>query len=393
MVLRGTQQQERGREENLQEWWFYLELEIHNLVCEWIDEVMNCGYNQQLCDILKGYCTSMTDACLDQVPTQSEEKMVSSHDGKISKVEVLDRLSNLSDDLIHKILSFISLKQAVETSVLSSRWRFIWKSMSYLNISNFVEAFFSYRIKDIEVSFVKLSFSTYFTQWFVKSIFKYVFTHNIPQVTIICSIDYDNIVMPLNFSGSQSLKHLSLIKDTCTTQSRCFIRSLSGCELPELTTLYLSSLTCFISDVRDIDFFKCLLSTCPKLMNLTLKGLKTFESNSVSICHPLLSNLTLEDGDYSVVLVNLVAPRHKNLTIINMPEDFQLVVSAPELASLVCKGYYPVELKTDGFHCLEKADLCVYNTHNAGAHKMVFLLQHVYNVKSLTLNLEIVEVY
>ncbi|KAI3713664.1 hypothetical protein L1987_72247 [Smallanthus sonchifolius] len=34
-----------------------------------------------------------------------------------------DRLSSLPDDLIHKILSFIGIKHAVESSVLSSRWR------------------------------------------------------------------------------------------------------------------------------------------------------------------------------------------------------------------------------------------------------------------------------
>ncbi|KAJ0875454.1 putative F-box domain, leucine-rich repeat domain superfamily, F-box-like domain superfamily [Helianthus annuus] len=46
-----------------------------------------------------------------------------------------DRLSSLPDDLIHKILSFVTIKRAVETSVLSPRWRYIWTSMPYLNFS------------------------------------------------------------------------------------------------------------------------------------------------------------------------------------------------------------------------------------------------------------------
>ncbi|GJV34036.1 F-box domain containing protein [Tanacetum coccineum] len=60
--------------------------------------------------------------------------MGSRHDEKRMNVEG-DRLSSLPDDLIHKILSSISLKQAIETSTLSSRWRYIWTSMPYLDFS------------------------------------------------------------------------------------------------------------------------------------------------------------------------------------------------------------------------------------------------------------------
>lgn len=43
------------------------------------------------------------------------------------------RLSSLPDDLIHKRLSLIGLKHAIETSVLSSRWTSIWTLMPYLD--------------------------------------------------------------------------------------------------------------------------------------------------------------------------------------------------------------------------------------------------------------------
>ncbi|KAJ0431823.1 putative F-box domain, leucine-rich repeat domain superfamily, F-box-like domain superfamily [Helianthus annuus] len=47
-----------------------------------------------------------------------------------------DRLSSLPDDLIHKILSFCSIKDAIGTSVLSSRWEYVWTSMPYLSFSS-----------------------------------------------------------------------------------------------------------------------------------------------------------------------------------------------------------------------------------------------------------------
>ncbi|KAJ0785496.1 putative F-box-like domain superfamily protein [Helianthus annuus] len=48
----------------------------------------------------------------------------------------MDRLSVLLDDLILKILSFIGLKDAIQTSVLSSRWRFMWTSVPHLSFSS-----------------------------------------------------------------------------------------------------------------------------------------------------------------------------------------------------------------------------------------------------------------
>ncbi|KAJ0509751.1 putative F-box domain, leucine-rich repeat domain superfamily, F-box-like domain superfamily [Helianthus annuus] len=80
-----------------------------------------------------------------------------------------DRLSSLPDDLIHKILSFVGIKLAVETSVLSSRWRYIWTSMPCLNFSTkdfhtlpkfstFVKRVLLGRNNQIEVASVELAF-------------------------------------------------------------------------------------------------------------------------------------------------------------------------------------------------------------------------------------------
>ncbi|GAB4856231.1 hypothetical protein Ancab_014158 [Ancistrocladus abbreviatus] len=41
-----------------------------------------------------------------------------------------DRISDLPDDVIGHILSFLATKRAVQTSVLSSRWRSFWTSMT-----------------------------------------------------------------------------------------------------------------------------------------------------------------------------------------------------------------------------------------------------------------------
>ncbi|KAI3699061.1 hypothetical protein L2E82_43065 [Cichorium intybus] len=76
-----------------------------------------------------------------------------------------DRLSRLSDDVLHNIFCYISIKDAIRTSVLSSRWRYVWISLPYLNfenldrwssISKFISNVLFHRNNQIQVSSVNL---------------------------------------------------------------------------------------------------------------------------------------------------------------------------------------------------------------------------------------------
>jgi len=46
----------------------------------------------------------------------------------------LDRLSALPDSLLHAIMSFLKARQAVQTCVLTTRWRHLWRSLPCLDI-------------------------------------------------------------------------------------------------------------------------------------------------------------------------------------------------------------------------------------------------------------------
>nr|GFB54436.1 F-box domain, leucine-rich repeat domain, L domain-like protein [Tanacetum cinerariifolium] len=157
-------------------------------------------------------------------------------------------------------------------------------------------------------------------------------------------------------------------------------------KLPALTTLYLHDFT--LCCYENID--KRIFSKCANLKNLTLKSCKVVGLNRLDICHPLLSNLTVEDVQGSFNVVNVAAPQLKNLTIDNGPKKYQYLISAPRLVSLLYKGHHCLDLSTDGISFLEKVDLCV-SGDIASAHKIVCLFQHLRNVKYLTLNLEILE--
>ncbi|KAH6758587.1 hypothetical protein C2S51_018822 [Perilla frutescens var. frutescens] len=51
------------------------------------------------------------------------------------KIEV-DRISNLPGHIVDKILSHLSLRDAVRTSILSSKWRYRWVTLPYLVFDN-----------------------------------------------------------------------------------------------------------------------------------------------------------------------------------------------------------------------------------------------------------------
>ncbi|KAJ0824569.1 putative F-box domain-containing protein [Helianthus annuus] len=303
--------------------------------------------------------------------------MDSSHGKKRMNVEDEDRLSGLPDELIDKILSFIGIKQAIQTSVLSSRWRFIWTSMPYLNFSRddfhgmpnfseFVTHVLSGRNNQAEVSSVKLSFH-----------------------------GEDAYVIAEQIMNSRSLKHLSVTKERfpCTVYrwrhpfSYAF-KATSIWELPALTTLYLHDVTfcCDENPVERIDLF----SKCANLKSLTLKGCYIYGITGIRIRLPLLSNLTLESVGGDVEVFGIVAPQLKNLTIRgSFVHDHEYLISAPDLVFLLYSGYDHLQLYTNGFLSLEKADICVSSPKDA--HQVLRLLQHLHRVKSLTLNLEIVE--
>ena len=49
--------------------------------------------------------------------------------------DMQDRLSNLPDAILTHILSFLKTKDAVRTSILSTRWKSVWASVPTLNLS------------------------------------------------------------------------------------------------------------------------------------------------------------------------------------------------------------------------------------------------------------------
>ncbi|PWA93534.1 F-box domain, Leucine-rich repeat domain, L domain-like protein [Artemisia annua] len=269
-----------------------------------------------------------------------------------------DRLSNLPDDLIHKILSFVGILLSKQV-------------LGHI---------------DGEVSSAKLSFRGKASQVFAKRILDYAFSHNVKQLTVSCLPDNSAIEVPLSLLSSQSLKHL-------TFSGFPYVSSViltSTWELASLTTLHIEDIT-FKDEVtaKDTGIF----SKCVNLKKLVLKNCSMTRSNGVDIFHPGLSDLTLENGAFFENVINVVAPQLKNLTV-RFWEGLHLI-SITELVSLHFEGWHSqwLQFSSFGLCSLENVDLCIFKSCLYKPNKPDTLtifdqIQQLHSVKYLTLNVE-----
>ncbi|CAI0490982.1 unnamed protein product [Linum tenue] len=111
-------------------------------------------------------------------------------------VEETDRLSDLPEGILHHILSFLDTKPVVQTSVLSSKWRFVWKHVPVLNFrrSSFatdlgfvhhVEQVLSHRHSNCDVLKISTDFRILANMGLFARIMKYAASHGLQQLSLL----------------------------------------------------------------------------------------------------------------------------------------------------------------------------------------------------------------
>ncbi|KAL4570244.1 hypothetical protein LXL04_025895 [Taraxacum kok-saghyz] len=339
---------------------------------------------------------SPTDTFIIKLPAKRDGMLESRMDSNRNNVRrvVEDRLSSLPDELIHKILSCFDIKFAVQTCVLSSRWESLWTSIPCLNFSSdhfrdlqkfakFVKHVLSHRNHQTEVSSVKLRFRGAYNQGFVKKIANYALSHNVQELTVVCSTSSDHFYPPCLFS-SQSLKQFTL-----TCKSLYHSRTITRLDFPALTTLNLSC----------IKLCGDLFSKCVNLKNLTLKRFYVVEV--FDIITPRLSDLTLFCG-FSSKAINVIAPQLENLTIIECSMDN--LNAPPGISSFFYTNHYPhlrsydrFQFCNDRFYSLNKVTICLAKCYSdesfkeEHARKSINMLQKLQTARFLTLDADTIE--
>lgn len=180
-----------------------------------------------------------------------------------------DRLSDLPDCVLLRILSSLNTKHAVQTCILSTRWKNLWKHLPSLALSSshfrrvkgfakFVSRVLSLRNDSTSLHTVDFWRFGSVEPYLLKRIVKYAVSHNVQQldITVAGNMKY----FPPNFFSCRTLTSLSLNLSNCHRiiyERKLFPNSLN---LPALLTLSLKSFVFCVGNDGRVEPFSALKS-------------------------------------------------------------------------------------------------------------------------------------
>ncbi|XP_078152732.1 FBD-associated F-box protein At4g10400-like [Carex rostrata] len=276
----------------------------------------------------------------------------------------IDRISKLPDHVLHQILSFLPLKEAGRTSILSHKWIHVWLSMQGLKFYtdefancgsekfiSYVNAALPYRSKqDLQVfktfllndSPTNLAAST---RWITHALRNDV---RVLHIIIRAKSSGENVILPRPMLTSRSLEELGLFNFPNVNITSPNVMSLS-----QLKTLSLQQMPVTSA------FLETIISGCQRLENLNLHYCWITCS---SISSRVLRNLVVENCEiriqwknkFYICTPNLVHLRFNQKYAICWPpeelheqyhrpfkQDFRhLKLDVPNLKSLILGGFW-----------------------------------------------------
>ncbi|KAB2044307.1 hypothetical protein E1A91_D01G085700v1 [Gossypium mustelinum] len=182
--------------------------------------------------------------------------------GKEVNRKKADRISDLPDSILTHILSFLSTNEAVRTSILPTRWRYLFALLPNLHFD--LEDVLRRKNFNIHRGVKHLDLNIYLDKFIT-----------LPDVLFTC----------------RTLVSLKVDKDFVLDVPRGVVH------LPNLNTLHLESVK-FLND----DSIKNLLSGCSNLEDMVLKQCYMENISKFNISHQLLKRLTI---DYLYSIENL----------------------------------------------------------------------------------------
>ena len=356
-----------------------------------------------------------------------------------------DRISRLPDELIHRVLSFVDAKQAVQTCVLSKRWERVWTSLPFLRfglynyhkpivVSKFMRHVLSNRNDQSDVSHLSLSVRNKgLSRHLLEKYVNYAISHNLECLTL----DLQDDSKPINLSAftSKLLSSLTLKAnlEKCERISDCWdlpfltTLSLKGMEnhskfsdnwftmtcLPALRELRLddydlseSSFSFSLPALTTLCLFRCTLPTTvwdfPALKSIELHG-KEFPQNLNKIFSALvnLQNLKvfLTSSDHRENVI-CCPPQLLNLSIrarLKHSPSINIVVSAPKLCNFNSFGIFTVitgvpELENVNISLQGWFQNVILTQRKQFYWQLTNMLLGLCNAKHLTFDLESIEV-
>ncbi|CAA0816247.1 Unknown protein [Striga hermonthica] len=269
----------------------------------------------------------------------------------------IDRLSDLPDEILSHILSFLPIKTSVSTSTLAARWRFVWAYSPNIQIVERSMSFFAYR--DV-----------------LRSILPQCEAHSVITLRIIGDIFFDcELEMFLESAFACKTKTLEITQ----THDYC---DLPPCVLTSQTLVDLK-LSRFFVKMKDVTV--CL----PALERLHIKTTRLDDGsleNLISGC-PVLEEFTYIDC-YECVDSHCISSSTMKKLVLEPHFRNKLKIDTPALEYLLIHYSIPQKLSFGPMDSLIGAHIVVRDdtlTMNGDLYSLVEFLGRFSNVKEMSL--------
>jgi len=252
---------------------------------------------------------------------------------KPSEIETKDTLSDLPECIILHTLSFLNAKHAVQTYVLSTRWKNLWKLLPtlrfdsidfrlYKNFTKFVS-----RVLSLRSSSITLQALEFKREWgrlephLLKRIVNYTISHNVQRLglwfyTVLAHI-------PPTMFSCHTLTHLKLATYPNGGHETLFPKSFN---LPALTSLQLESFGFCVGDNDRAEPF----STFNKLNSLIITNCTLSGAGTLCISSATLMNLAMYTHFRRLDSIDLCTPSLCTFAFVGSPQK----LSGSDVSSL-----------------------------------------------------------
>ncbi|KAI3882468.1 hypothetical protein MKX03_025246 [Papaver bracteatum] len=257
-----------------------------------------------------------------------------------------DKIRELPEPLIHHIFSFIPIKYVVSTSVLSTKWRYLWISIPIIDFRNWRPPYRSIRPKETE-AFIG----------FVDRVLSFRQGVHSPRIKKFC-LDFDYCFDSSGVSGwiytvlQHKIEELVLNRCHITLPPCLFV-----CE--SLTILEING--SLLGHPESVNF--------PKLKILRL-GVKLEDEHLIPKLlsnSPVLEELSLQGCWWDIQHLSICGPNLKQLFINGLcTRDFDVQINAPNLQSFKYSSVLAKDFVLHNFFSLLDAEIVLSRSADMG---------------------------
>jgi hypothetical protein len=282
-----------------------------------------------------------------------------------------DRLSDLPESVILHILSFLNIKHAVQTCVLSTRWKHHWKHIPTLilhssrfstkkHFAKFVSKILTLRNSSTALHTLDVERDGIMEPKLLKKILNYVCSHNTHLQQLRINVTADSCLILNCVSTCRALTSLKLAHPGNRKNYKETLLPTS-LNLPLLTSLDLTYFTFYGGENGCVEPF----SAFTKLNSLVIRHCTVKDARILSI-----SSETLVD-----------------LTMLNNSSDFDKIVLSlpPSLSVFTFTGVHVLKICGNGLSSVKQVTIVAHDYEASVKYPSILLswLQGLANVESL----------